>query len=86
MSQTAEQLKLCVSTVAGFVSRVDASPFGVTRRVSTFMSPTSVWWENRQYCSSLSVFHGRPCSVVFGDEHRANIAVAIDTAQSDVEP
>ena len=40
MSQTAEQLKLCVSTVAGFVSRVDVSPFGVTRRVSTFMSPT----------------------------------------------
>ncbi|MFT5323160.1 MAG: hypothetical protein ACI8P0_001007, partial [Planctomycetaceae bacterium] len=42
VSQTAEQLKLCVSTVAGFVSRVDVSPFGVTRRVSTFMSPTSL--------------------------------------------
>lgn len=42
VSQTAEQLKLCVSTVAGFVSRVDVSPFGVTRRVSTFMSPTTV--------------------------------------------
>lgn len=42
MSQTAEQLKLCVSTVAGFVSRVDVSPFGVTRRVSTFMSPTMI--------------------------------------------
>ncbi len=47
VSQIAEQLKLCVSTVAGFVSRVDVSPFGVTRRVSTFMSPTICWWETQ---------------------------------------